>query len=122
MRFNAQTYFSLLIELIVYNFNKSVLILFFLPILAFSQKTNFTPEQEALAEKVVNKIKNTQNFNLEQFTKDLNEALDKVPYHPDLLYQLFKAYAYGSADFDFVYRYCQRLDQDYLQNHQELLV
>ncbi|MDB9782665.1 hypothetical protein OAB88_06130 [Winogradskyella sp.] len=71
---------------------------------------------------MVNKIKNTQNFNLEQFTKDLNEALDKVPYHPDLLYQLFKAYAYGSADFDFVYRYCQRLDQDYLQNHQELLV
>lgn len=122
MRFNMKTYFSLLIDFILHNLNKSVLILFFIPLLAFAQKTDFTPEQEALAQEVVNKIKTAQEIDYDEFIKDINAALDKVPYHPDLLYQLFRVYAYGPADFYSVYKYCQRLDQNYLKSHQELLV
>ncbi|WP_299523130.1 hypothetical protein [Winogradskyella sp.] len=119
-----QTFSKVSVNCIVYGFNKVILILILSPLLSFSQSTDFTPEQEALAQEVVNKIKTTPDEAIDfgQFIKDLNAALDEAPYHPDLLYQLFRVYAKGIKDFNFVSNYCERLDQTYLQNYQRLLV
>lgn len=102
---------------------KNYLLFFYLlPLFVFPQKTNYTTEQEQIVDKIVFEINNSEEINYDLFIANLNNGLDRVPYHPDLVYQLLRVYSYGQDDFQSASSYCQRLDKNYLLNNQNILV
>jgi len=108
---------------------KHLSILFFLitvPNLTHSQEIDYTKEQDELAFKVISDIsksdENNNGTDVQLHIKNVNRALEKVPNHPLLIGQLFKLYLAGYEDIKFVAEYCQKLELDYLQANQGLLI
>lgn len=102
---------------------KIFLLLFYLiPLFVLPQKSNYTTDQEQIVDKIVFEINNSEEINYDLFIANLKNGLDRVPYHPDLVYQLLRVYSYGQDDFQSAASYCQRLDKNYLLSNQNILV
>jgi hypothetical protein len=99
---------------------KIVLILILFPFFGWSQNTSFTKEQFEYVDKFYAKFENT-NPSKEDFLKELEDALEIVPYHPNFVESLLKE-KFNDRDFKFMVDYCSRLDDNYLSTFQPILV
>lgn len=105
------------------NFNKMKKIVFILILFSFfgwSQNTSFTKEQFEFVDKFYEKFENT-NYSREEFLREIEDALAKVPYHPNFVESLLKE-KFNVRDFEFMNDYCNRLDDNYLSTFQPILV
>lgn len=100
---------------------KFIIVILLVPYLSFSQSINFTEEENQYVESFFSDIKNREyDIPFEEAIDLLEEALEKVPYHPDLVYQiLHEKYAYG--DREYVVNYCSKLDKKYLFSNQKIV-
>lgn len=96
-----------------------VLLILLLPILGWSQPTNFTQKQIEIVRDFYEEMENETE---EEFASRVEEVLEKVPYHPKLVQSFLKVKLYRDSDTKFIYNYCKDLDDRYLFSFQPILV
>jgi hypothetical protein len=102
---------------------KIILILLFLPFSTWSQSLDFTEEQEAFVLDFLKKLeKKIINISVDDYFKEMDEALVKAPYHPRLVEEYLRNKFFVMMDFKFVSDYCSRLEDAYLSTNQSILV
>ncbi|MCH8536031.1 MAG: hypothetical protein LAT51_13245 [Flavobacteriaceae bacterium] len=70
---------------------KILFLLILIPIYSFSQSTSFTNEENQYVELFLEKIKKNESItSYEDAIKEFEKALDKVPYHPDLVFKMLQ--------------------------------
>ncbi|MEX0598523.1 MAG: hypothetical protein WD512_18720 [Candidatus Paceibacterota bacterium] len=99
---------------------KIVFILLLFSFFGKSQNTSFTKEQFEFVDNFYEKFENT-NPSKEEFLKELEDALQIVPYHPNFVESLLKE-KFNDRDFKFMIDYCSSLDDNYLSTFQPILV
>ncbi|WP_188361409.1 hypothetical protein [Flavobacterium orientale] len=99
---------------------KIVFILILFSFFGWSQNTNFTQEQYQFVDEFYEKFEYS-NAPVDEFIKEIEMALEKVPYHPSLVQSLLRA-KFNVKDIKFMKDYCGRLDDSYLSTFQPILV
>jgi len=101
---------------------KIILIVLLLPFVGWSQPTEFYKEETDFAMSVLEKRKKNISQPLDEYLLELEAALQKVPYHPNLVQSLLRIKLYDKKDFKFICNYCKKLDDYYLTTYQGVLV
>jgi len=101
---------------------KKILLIFLFPLMTLAQQTKYSPEQEQIVKETISEIRTSTAIDIELAINNLSKALDKVPNHPDLVYELLRIYTYGIRDFEFVANFCKNLELNYLIDNQRITV